>query len=135
MTLCLHSFWFSFTEFAAYDNPAFIDYILNVTGQPKLNFIGHSEGGMNFFPLLSEDPTYNNKIRLAVLLAPAVYLNNSKHPLVQIGKRPEVLSLLQVWKKTNNNRSRYIIMLIIILVGIYCVQCEGNFAAESLNSC
>jgi len=38
-------FWdFSFEEMGLYDQPAQIDYILALTGQQKLTYVGHSEG-------------------------------------------------------------------------------------------
>lgn len=38
-------FWnYSWEELGLYDIPAFTDYILEITGHPKLAFIGHSMG-------------------------------------------------------------------------------------------
>lgn len=36
-------FWnFTFIEMAKYDIPAFVDYVLEITGKNKLTYIGHS---------------------------------------------------------------------------------------------
>ena len=38
-------FWqFDWEEMGTYDTPAVIDYILNLTNQSKISYIGHSEG-------------------------------------------------------------------------------------------
>jgi predicted alpha/beta hydrolase len=37
-------FDFSFYEMGKYDLPAQVDYVLKVTGQEKLSYIGHSQG-------------------------------------------------------------------------------------------
>ena len=52
-------FWeFDFDEMGTYDLPASIDYILNITGQSKLSFVGHSMGGTQMITGLSMDPQY-----------------------------------------------------------------------------
>lgn len=64
----------------AYDLPVMIDYILNYTNQEYVTFIGHSQGSTAFFALLSERPEYNDKIKLAINFAPAVYLTSAQNP-------------------------------------------------------
>lgn len=62
--------------------PAFIDYILHVTKQEKLFYIGHSQGTGSFFILNSEKPEYNTKIRLMVGLGPVAYLGHAQTPVI-----------------------------------------------------
>ena len=69
-----------------YDLPTMIDYILKTTGQEKLFYIGYSQGCTQFFVMGSLKPEYNDKIHLAVTLAPAVYLGNSKGILASLAK-------------------------------------------------
>ena len=39
------AFWrFSWDEMAKYDLPAMVDYVVNVTKQPKIFYAGHSQG-------------------------------------------------------------------------------------------
>lgn len=59
-----------------YDLPAFIDYIISLTNQEKLFYIGHSLGTTCFFALSSTRPEYNKKFRLSINLAPIAYSNN-----------------------------------------------------------
>ena len=61
-----------------------IDYVLRVTGQEKLYYIGHSQGTTSFFVMTSERPEYNDKIRLGVMLAPIGYMSNMRNPFFQL---------------------------------------------------
>jgi pimeloyl-ACP methyl ester carboxylesterase len=48
--LIYSKFWdFTFHEMAVYDFPASILYIKNVTGFEKINYIGHSQGTIQYF--------------------------------------------------------------------------------------
>lgn len=70
-------FWnYTMDEIGKNDMPATIDYILEVTKQDSLNYIGYSMGGTVFFIMLSTLPEYNKKISRAYLIAPAVYMKN-----------------------------------------------------------
>ncbi|XP_034836248.1 lipase 1-like [Maniola hyperantus] len=72
-------FWnYSFHEHGKYDVPAMVDKILNVTGVPKVMYVGYSMGTTSFFVMMSERPEYNDKVISFVALAPAVYLSNIK---------------------------------------------------------
>ena len=75
---------FSWNEIGYYDLPAMIDYVLNVTKQDKLFYVGHSQGTTAFFVMTSEKPEYNDKIKLATLLAPIAYMSNMKNPFFHI---------------------------------------------------
>lgn len=66
-------FWdFCVDDLGHYDLPAMIDYILNLTGQKQLYYVGHSQGSAAAFALLSESPKYNRKIKLFVAFSPVV---------------------------------------------------------------
>lgn len=58
--------FFSLHDIANYDVAASIDHILAYTGQSKLSMIGHSAGGNEFYALLSEKPSYNDKIKVLI---------------------------------------------------------------------
>ncbi|KAI5703784.1 hypothetical protein M8J75_016203 [Diaphorina citri] len=77
-------FWdFSWHEMGIYDLPVVIDYILSVTGQPKLSYIGHSMGTTMFWVLLSEKPEYNDKIEVMIAMAPIAFINHVKSPVIR----------------------------------------------------
>ncbi|XP_037070287.1 lipase 3-like [Pollicipes pollicipes] len=64
-------FWqFTADDYARYDNPAIIDYILHVTGYEDLFYIGFSSSTWSFWAMMNHDPSYNSKVRLMVALGP-----------------------------------------------------------------
>lgn len=66
-------FWnFSMDEFAFHDIPDSIEYILDVTKQPSLSYIGFSQGTAQAFAALSVHPVLNQKVDVFVALAPAM---------------------------------------------------------------
>ncbi|CAH2097295.1 unnamed protein product [Euphydryas editha] len=77
-------FWqFSADEIGLYDIPATIDYVLNTTGEEKLNYIGYSQGAGTFLIMCSERPGYCDKVNILIALAPATRLTNTKSVLAQ----------------------------------------------------
>lgn len=67
-------FWnFSWHEIGVYDVTAMIDFVLQTTGQPKLFYVGHSQGATALLVALSELPDYNAKLYMAFFMTiPAV---------------------------------------------------------------
>jgi lysosomal acid lipase/cholesteryl ester hydrolase len=60
-----------------YDLPAMVDYVLRVTGNLDLHFVGHSMGATIAIVMLSELPQYNDKLKITILLAPVVKLEHT----------------------------------------------------------
>lgn len=72
-------FWtFSWHQIGFYDLPAMIDFMLNETKASKAFYVGHSQGSTALMVLLSSKPKFNQKIIETHLLAPAVFMKNSK---------------------------------------------------------
>jgi lysosomal acid lipase/cholesteryl ester hydrolase len=65
-----------------YDIPATIDHIMATTGE-KVYYIGHSMGTTMLFVMTANRPEYNQKLRLAIALAPVAFLWKPSHPLVK----------------------------------------------------
>ncbi|CAO2585255.1 Lysosomal acid lipase/cholesteryl ester hydrolase [Lemmus lemmus] len=85
-------FWaFSFDQMAKYDLPASINYILNKTGQEQVYYLGHSQGTTIGFIAFSQIPELAKKIKLFFALAPVVFVNFAKGPLVKVGQFPDIL--------------------------------------------
>lgn len=67
------------------DVPAEIDFILAITGQEKLTYVGHSEGTTQMFIGLSMMPEYYaERMNLFVALAPVASLNHTMSSLFKI---------------------------------------------------
>ncbi|KAH9944455.1 triacylglycerol lipase [Epithele typhae] len=66
-------FWdYSIDDFAWHDIPDSINYILEVTKEPSLSYVGFSQGTAQAFAALSIHPPLNEKINVFVALAPAM---------------------------------------------------------------
>lgn len=75
-------FWsYGWGDSGIHDYSAELDYILEKTGQDSLHFIGHSMGTTQLMVLLSERPEYNNKIKDAYLMGPAVFMTHANNPI------------------------------------------------------
>ena len=55
------------------DTTTCIDYILKVTGQDSLYYIGYSMGTTVFFVMTSVLPEYNAKVKAMAAMAPVAY--------------------------------------------------------------
>ncbi|RIA93010.1 triacylglycerol lipase [Glomus cerebriforme] len=76
-------FWeYSMDEFALFDLPDTIDYILGITGAPSLTYIGFSQGTAQSFAALSINPALNKKVNLFIALAPATSPTGLQNPIV-----------------------------------------------------
>ncbi|KAJ5176933.1 lipase [Penicillium canariense] len=92
-----NEFWdFSIDQFAFHDIPNSIQYILEVTGQPSLSYIGFSQGTAQAFATLSIHPLLNQKIDVFVALAPAMAPSGLRNRIVDslMKASPDFLFLL-----------------------------------------
>lgn len=69
-------------EFAWHDIPDSIEYILGVTKEPSLSYIGFSQGTAQAFAALSIHPQLNQKVNVFVALAPAMSPAGLSAPVV-----------------------------------------------------
>ena len=78
-------FWnFSYDEMIAIDVPETIDYILKKTGKSQLSYIGHSQGTLIMFGLLSSQPQYNDIVKPFIALAPVTSVDESSSVLAHL---------------------------------------------------
>jgi len=91
-------YWaFSFDEFASYDLPACIQYILNVTGADSLSYIGVSQGTTSAFAGFSTFPEeMKSKLNLFVAMAPIVFMSNVEDKLLKYLAETDADKLLQI---------------------------------------
>ena len=66
---------FGFAEMGVYDQPAFFDKVLEVTGERKLTYMGYSQGTAQMFYALGSMDYLNDKIESAVFIGPCLYGN------------------------------------------------------------
>ncbi|KAK5576246.1 hypothetical protein RB653_007387 [Dictyostelium firmibasis] len=78
-------YWnFSFDEMSEFDLPSMIDYIINVTGNVKVNYIGHSQGTAMGFIGFKEGSELSNKINTFFALAPVARITHCKSPILNL---------------------------------------------------
>jgi lysosomal acid lipase/cholesteryl ester hydrolase len=68
------SYIFSWQEMAEFDLPAMIDYVLHVTGQSQVFYVGHSQGSLIGFTGFSFNKILAKKIKIFFALAPVYTL-------------------------------------------------------------
>ena len=77
-----NDYWrFTWDEMAKYDLPTMLDYVMNVTGKEKIQYVGHSMGTTTFMALNTMDQSWADKVELAVLLAPIAYVEHMASPI------------------------------------------------------
>ncbi|THH09245.1 hypothetical protein EW145_g2160 [Phellinidium pouzarii] len=77
------AFWdFGIDEYAWHDIPDSIEYILQVTGEKSLSYVGFSQGTAQAFAALSINPALNAKVDVFVALAPAMSPPGLSAPIV-----------------------------------------------------
>uniref|UniRef100_H2XR44 Lipase n=1 Tax=Ciona intestinalis TaxID=7719 RepID=H2XR44_CIOIN len=76
-------FWdWSFDQMGQYDVPAMINHILNVTGHPRVHYIGHSQGTTSLFTgVMRNGRSLADKVKSFIALAPAALVPNMQSPL------------------------------------------------------
>ncbi|XP_015786663.1 lipase member K [Tetranychus urticae] len=74
-------YWdFTSDEMGKYDAPAIVDFVLGLSTYPEVIWIGHSLGVSIPLILLATQPSYEEKIRHVIGLAPTTFLGHTTHP-------------------------------------------------------
>merc|ERR1719348_244342 len=78
-------FWdFGWHEGGLYDVTVGIDYVLAVTGEEQVHYVGHSMGCTQFLVTMAMRPEYNEKIKVAALLAPPAFMSHGTSVLFDL---------------------------------------------------
>jgi pimeloyl-ACP methyl ester carboxylesterase len=92
------AFWkFSFDDMATYDVPALINYVVNITGQESIIYVGHSQGCMVGLICFGERPDIASKISLFVQMAPASNIAHARGALNLIAPFASMLETMTRW--------------------------------------
>lgn len=105
-------FWdFSMDEFALFDIPNTINFILEVTGKEKLTYIGFSQGTAQAFASVSIHPELNDKIDKIIAISPAttphglyskfldIFLKASPHVVFLLFSRKILMPSVLFWRR------------------------------------
>jgi lysosomal acid lipase/cholesteryl ester hydrolase len=99
-----HVFWeFSWDEMAMQDLPAMLGYVLNHTGVPKIQYMGHSMGTMTAFALFSLNTPLASKIDNLFALGPVATVASIKQSLLK-GLAPYVSEISWVLEFLGQNQ-------------------------------
>uniref|UniRef100_A0A1A8CTY9 Lipase n=1 Tax=Nothobranchius kadleci TaxID=1051664 RepID=A0A1A8CTY9_NOTKA len=102
-------FWrFSYDEMALKDLPAVINYILTLTAQEQIFYIGHSQGTTIAFIAFSTLPQLASKVRLFLGLAPVATVAFTSSPMTKLSILPEGLIWELFGKRDFLPQSKYI---------------------------
>lgn len=106
------AFWdFSIDEFALFDIPDSINYILRETGKPSLVYIGFSQGTAQAFASVSVTPDLNQKVERIIAISPAttpkglhskfldIFLKSSPNMLYLLFSRKVLMPSVLFWQK------------------------------------
>src|SRR3989338_5709669 len=142
---------------ANYDLPSMVSYALKVTGQPKLAYVGHSQGTTMAFECFSSNADANtkypacpkdftDKISIFIAIAPVSYLNHVKSPLMKALAQfhvDDILELLGVdeFLPTTKELEKWVpgicsnsILKKEICMNVYCVMSGCNGLENKANS-
>lgn len=105
-------FWdFSIDEFAMFDIPDSIDFILHETGNKSLTYIGFSQGTAQAFASVSVNPDLSSKIEQIIAISPAttphglyskfldILLKSSPNLIYLIFSRKVLMPSILFWEK------------------------------------
>lgn len=90
----------SFDEHALIDVPTMVDYILNVTSQKQLYYVGHSQGTTLGFVGFTSDQELAAKIRRFYALAPLTNLHHLRGGIWLMSIVPETLRVSKLKSDT-----------------------------------
>jgi len=70
-------FWdFTWDDMATYDVPTQVDFILKFTNSSKLSIAGHSQGTVQIFASLIDNPALAKKLNVYIAFAPIAYVHH-----------------------------------------------------------
>ncbi|XP_046645920.1 lipase lipl-1-like [Daphnia pulicaria] len=94
-------YWdFTWEELGQYDLPNSIDYVLKVTGQQKVSYVGYSLGCAIFYVGANLRPELNDKIEVMIGLAPTSTVQVLDNAFKLVAPLSNPLKYVMQWTKT-----------------------------------
>lgn len=102
-------FWdFTFDEQIRFDLPDVIEFVQQLTNHTKVGYVGHSQGTVMMFGLLSERPEYADIVEPFIALAPVAYVSNSISPVKYFAVYTPIFEHINMWFATSNYAVKYL---------------------------
>ena len=127
--MCFLIIFARFDEHAEYDLPAMIDYVLQVTGEEKLVYIGNSMGTVMGFAGFSTQPELEAKIKLFIALAPVARVRHIEGALAIIADIIHGTGSVVCWVNCKHNKSAFALFSIQHLFNL--AGLDGEFLPSS----
>lgn len=122
-------FWnFSFDEMAKYDLSAMIDYILLLTNNSNLFYVGHSQGTMIAFAKLSLEKEFQSKIKLFLALGPVATVGSMQSPIKYLAEIGQV-SKQKIWLDIFGRKS---FLQSNLFIKFFADQCNKKLFDEAI---
>ena len=125
-------YWqFTWQHMADFDIPAVIPYVLKATNQKKLAYVGHSQGTLQMFAHLSDNPSFIDNLSIFIALAPIGTVRYLDITMFNVLKEVPLLKALEnagVYQFLPNKQENLLFYSICYTFGPACDSIVGFFA-------
>ncbi|XP_032750909.1 tear acid lipase-like protein [Rattus rattus] len=133
-------FWaFSYDQHIKYDLPATTDFVVNITGQEQIYYVGHSQGTLLAFGAFAINPQLAQKIKKIFLLGPVATVKYISGLVRTIAYMGTTMTKNVHWKCTLPSLVRFddtrAVMLTMAVIGPLSVGVESTRRANIWSIC
>jgi gastric triacylglycerol lipase len=125
-------YWeFSWMHMADYDLPSMINFVLSKTSQSRLTYVGHSQGSLQMFAHLSENPSFIQKINIFIALGPVASVKNIEVDFLKKMKEFPIFDILEmnnVYEFLPNMQTNLLFYIVCQKFGEFCDKVIGFYA-------
>jgi pimeloyl-ACP methyl ester carboxylesterase len=131
-------YWqFTWQHMADYDIPAMIPFVLQQTKQNKLTYVGHSQGTLQMFAHLADDPSFMKFLNVFIALAPVGTVRHLDISFFGILKEIPLMKALEdrgVYEFLPNPKHNLVFYEVCHSFGAVCDGIIGFFADVQVGS-